>query len=666
MSSLVRTRQGNFSIDDCYSLNDIKNNNYKLINITDAFDNFSFDNLGASLSELSDAFGFNIDFENHKLGTKDHIRYRNVTDLTIKLEKPIEGALYLKNDIGSVYKENEWFPLPKSAYDNKLFKNFNEYEIYPQDYPEIFEKYIYDSSLDNSIWIVNSDKKKKYVYSPYGSINNNSEKDLKLKYLDDLTVVPDKHTQGQSSYKFRHVNTDSIIDSLEAMNDSSDKRFRFAWSFSDINNDEWKDKLIKYYKENYPNEDEDYISLDCKIPYFSYLYAGGSDGRSFLAELMLKDYEDFVYNNYLSVPDNDSMQEVREKYADILNTEHSNSVADRVMMLDLIRESIAHDCEYSLQPGKTPSTRDFVNYFLLENKKGFCTHFASAGVILARMAGIPARYVTGYIVVENDVKSGKTGESGSVTIDVKDNRSHAWAEVYIDEFGWIPYEFTAGYSSTEINTDPTEATTTADHDSTTQTTTNSSKSTSSGSNNSSTTVNQTTSAAATTEETTVTNKSGLFGFGFGNGNGRALPGIIKKILIAIAFLGAVWLSILLRRKIILAVREKRLTTGSNISKIIYIYNYAEKLLLFKKLRSSNGNYLNFAEQIEKFYGDNYFSEGEFRYLTDIALDACYGNKAPENNDIKRCLKTVNDFSEKLYKRSNFIDRLKIKYINVLK
>lgn len=41
MNSLIRTKQGIFSIDDSYTLNDIETNNYKLISITDAFSNIS-------------------------------------------------------------------------------------------------------------------------------------------------------------------------------------------------------------------------------------------------------------------------------------------------------------------------------------------------------------------------------------------------------------------------------------------------------------------------------------------------------------------------------------------------------------------------------------------------------------------------------------------------
>lgn len=39
MNSLVRTRQGNFTIDNCFSIDDIKNNNYQLTDIVDAFPN---------------------------------------------------------------------------------------------------------------------------------------------------------------------------------------------------------------------------------------------------------------------------------------------------------------------------------------------------------------------------------------------------------------------------------------------------------------------------------------------------------------------------------------------------------------------------------------------------------------------------------------------------
>ncbi|MFR6496913.1 MAG: transglutaminase-like domain-containing protein [Ruminococcus sp.] len=62
--------------------------------------------------------------------------------------------------------------------------------------------------------------------------------------------------------------------------------------------------------------------------------------------------------------------------------------------------------------GKTPRTRDFVNFFLLENQKGYCVHYATAGTILARHLGIPARYCEGYLVGEDILDSASVDSDG--------------------------------------------------------------------------------------------------------------------------------------------------------------------------------------------------------------------------------------------------------------
>ena len=37
MASLIRTKQGNFTLENAYTLEDIKNNNYKLLKVEDIF-----------------------------------------------------------------------------------------------------------------------------------------------------------------------------------------------------------------------------------------------------------------------------------------------------------------------------------------------------------------------------------------------------------------------------------------------------------------------------------------------------------------------------------------------------------------------------------------------------------------------------------------------------
>ncbi len=104
--------------------------------------------------------------------------------------------------------------------------------------------------------------------------------------------------------------------------------------------------------------------------------------------------------------------------------------------------------EYTLNPGELPDEIDteaeFLDYFLLENKKGYCSYYATAFVLLARAEGIPARYVEGFCVpVEGDAE----------TI-VYSSMAHAWPEVYMEGAGWVPFEPTPGYE--EIRYTPWE------------------------------------------------------------------------------------------------------------------------------------------------------------------------------------------------------------------
>ncbi len=99
------------------------------------------------------------------------------------------------------------------------------------------------------------------------------------------------------------------------------------------------------------------------------------------------------------------------------------------------------DFSYTTTPGELPrkvkSQETFLDYFLLEGKKGYCSHFATAFVLLARAEGLPARYVEGFCVspISDEV------------IEVSSNMVHAWPEVYFEGVGWIPFEPTPGYAT---------------------------------------------------------------------------------------------------------------------------------------------------------------------------------------------------------------------------
>ncbi len=106
-------------------------------------------------------------------------------------------------------------------------------------------------------------------------------------------------------------------------------------------------------------------------------------------------------------------------------------------------EKYLRQYKYNMNPAQGTS-ENFVDAFLFETGEGYCIHFASAMVELLRLDGIPARFVQGY---GYQFKGNKQG-----TKTIMGSNAHAWAEAYIDGIGWIPFEPTAGRTTSIDNT----------------------------------------------------------------------------------------------------------------------------------------------------------------------------------------------------------------------
>lgn len=89
---------------------------------------------------------------------------------------------------------------------------------------------------------------------------------------------------------------------------------------------------------------------------------------------------------------------------------------------------------YTLAQDVPPFGRDFVSWFLLEERQGYCTSFATAMAVMARMVGLPSRYIEGYAAVP---------DSDGVA-RVTQQQAHAWVEIYFSGFGWLPFDPTPG------------------------------------------------------------------------------------------------------------------------------------------------------------------------------------------------------------------------------
>lgn len=165
-------------------------------------------------------------------------------------------------------------------------------------------------------------------------------------------------------------------------------------------------------------------------------------------------YNAFVLENYLKVPkEQEAVKNLAasikadsqcREYVYMLNTDlHGRETvnAARWLLADIVADRLRSLAYYSLELDKLPAGEDAVEYFLTTGKRGFCVHFASAGVLMLRELGVPARYTVGYLVNRANLR----GAKGAYSASVLDSDAHAWAEIYLDNYGWVPVEMTSGY-----------------------------------------------------------------------------------------------------------------------------------------------------------------------------------------------------------------------------
>ena len=109
-------------------------------------------------------------------------------------------------------------------------------------------------------------------------------------------------------------------------------------------------------------------------------------------------------------------------------------------------ESYLRTYPYDLNIAAPPEGQDVADYFLFDLKRGYCDYYATAMVVLARVNGLPARFVSGYA-------SGEYSANNAEYI-VRDLNAHSWAEVYFPGIGWVEFEPTA--SQPEIKRQETD------------------------------------------------------------------------------------------------------------------------------------------------------------------------------------------------------------------
>lgn len=225
--------------------------------------------------------------------------------------------------------------------------------------------------------------------------------------------------------------------------------FSSAYVFAPLKTFEGKTPLVPRRRSYGDSYDVRYICLNSHNKEFMQLFREEQTNTAVSLSLLSKQYGDGSFKGNSDAGLSEYRKNIKKMYLHDIRpsakvTDYlENVTAGADTDFDKLRaiERALSGMKYDTAPGALPeNVRDgatFLDYFLFESRKGFCSHYATAFVLLANSEGIPARYVQGFMVKV------KPGETAAVTSDM----AHAWPEAYIEGFGWMSFEPTPGYGS---------------------------------------------------------------------------------------------------------------------------------------------------------------------------------------------------------------------------
>ena len=137
---------------------------------------------------------------------------------------------------------------------------------------------------------------------------------------------------------------------------------------------------------------------------------------------------DFTPQDYLHIPKS-ALQAV-SGLAEEAGINAAPSGISESEVIDMINTVLKNKFSYSLSPEPPKRGVDPISNFINTSRKGHCELFATAATLLLRHAGIPSRYVTGFVCTEQH-------PSGNYFV-ARGGDAHAWCEAYLEDGkGWV-------------------------------------------------------------------------------------------------------------------------------------------------------------------------------------------------------------------------------------
>lgn len=367
----------------------------KIYHLSDKAEEFIYQNLlNKNMSGWEDT---SADYVNSGKINRGNVYTTDDYKINVTLDRKPTQQLYLKGFTGYNYENGEWSMADdRDIYDNvdtMLLKSAMFWD-YGYDFSE------YPNNIDSVYFELNqvlgdSDFSKCYTLNVHSL---NSSPTIYLPYYSEANIY-NNYTSGNQYYytayfyEQKDMNVDWKKYNIDSLEDSSDPGF------------------LNVYKS--------------------------------ISEI----YEENIQKKYLTYP-----KELLPRLSQLCSETPLNDLNE---ITTFILYTLSKNTTYTTTPGKAPNNQDIIEYFLFDNGKGYCVHYATTAVMMYRMYGIPARYATGYSVSPYDFIERDDGNGNKIyTLNITDKSAHAWVEIYLDGYGWTPVEVTPSASGQMVTEYP--------------------------------------------------------------------------------------------------------------------------------------------------------------------------------------------------------------------
>lgn len=333
--------------------------------------------------------------------------------LTVTLDSN-QSPVFLRGDIGIDFAGDQWTTFGELDYSPDAETSEMLANYYPETDFQVFRQKLMFQGYMPDDYIGFQKVKIEYLRSTKVALMPVAPYELNYKTSDILDCTGD--------FVLRLKNSDGVLKTFESLT-----------LYPVVNKIDFADALAL-------TSEYDYSAMEWTLPngltmeeYNRYKALYSQYVKNVYLDINTDEYENISYllNEIGSISDGRLITDL-----------NPDNTSDRYNAAKAVCDYFHNNYTYSLSTDNTSKDFTTIGTFIRNTKSGHCALYATAMTLAMRQLGIPARYVTGYVV-----QGEGTPANGSYEYTLRDRNLHAWVEVYFPEVGWLPFDPTASDTS---------------------------------------------------------------------------------------------------------------------------------------------------------------------------------------------------------------------------